>query len=90
MSQMRTRCVTQAGQVSDIVAEHKGNWLSASLISADTTRISLALEKIYSGLSNNLFLVCLLLLDFFPPQYFYYTFTTHLKTRQIINMTKCF
>lgn len=55
MSQMKTRCVTQAVQVSDTVAEHKGNWLSASLISVDTTR---ALEKNYSDLSNNLFRVC--------------------------------
>lgn len=77
MSQMRTRCVTQAGQVSDIVAEHKGNWLSASLISADTTRISLALEKIYSGLSNNLFLFVCFFWIFFPTVFLlhiYYPF----------------
>lgn len=46
MSQMRTRCVSQAGQISDTIAEHKGNWLSVPLISADTTKIFLTLKKI--------------------------------------------
>lgn len=31
------------------VAEHKGNCLSAALISDDTTKISVTMEKIYSG-----------------------------------------
>jgi len=40
MIQIRTRFVTQTGQVSDTVAEHKGNWLSTSLISTDAAKIS--------------------------------------------------
>lgn len=63
---MRTRCVTQAGQVSDTVAEHKGNWLSASLISFDITKISLTLEKIYSRSKQQpIFFCCSFFLCFF-------------------------
>lgn len=49
------------------VAEHKGNWLSASQISDYTTKISVTMEKIYSGSKQQLVFIWLGFCSVFFP-----------------------